>query len=127
MQSYGYLFGVSSREEGTELTASLAFEASAPPACLDCEWDDLADVKFYLLVWRQARIARESFAEVLRHRTRRSRASDAGVRGPGFDWEKARSIGWSLDQVCTRKGVGFMHADNAPAVALELCPRSAAR
>lgn len=100
---------------------------AAPTACRDCDWDDVPRVRFWLLVWRQARLAHEEFAEVLRHWTRTSRAIDPGVRGKGFDWIEARATGWSLDQLALRKGIGFMHADNAEAVGRELCSGSAAR
>lgn len=100
-------------------------ETAAPeprPVCLDCEWDSVPRVRLYLIVWRQARIYHEAFADVLRHRTRDSRSVDPAIRGRSFDWEKARAVGWSLDEIARVRGIGFMHADNAEAVSVALCP-----
>lgn len=90
-------------------------------ACRDCGWHDLPRLRFYLIVWSQARRFREEFADVLRHRTQTSRTLDPGVRGKGFDWLEARSTGWALDQLAQRRGLQFMHPDNNEAVAKALC------
>ena len=108
--------------EGTALIAPSALEVKGTPVCLDCDWDNVARVRFFLIVYRQARLYGEPFADVLRHRTRYSRSIDQSVRGKGFDWDTARTIGYSLDQLATRLGLGFMHADNAEAVSRSLCP-----
>jgi hypothetical protein len=115
---------VQSSREGTLLSTPVALMETPPrqAACLDCDWDDLPRVRFFLHVYRQAYLYREPFADVLRHRTRNSRSIDPAVRGQGFDWDRARAIGWSLDAVVQRKGWGFMHPDNAESVSLELCP-----
>lgn len=113
--------------EDTPLIAPTLLESVAPTACRDCDWDNVAQVRFFLVIWRQARIHREPFADIFRHFTRDSRAIDPAFRGRSFDWDKARAIGWSLDAVFAKRGAAFMHADNADAVALALCPRSAAR
>lgn len=97
-------------------------ERTMVPVCLDCDWDELPRVRLYLIVYRQAQLYRESFADVLRHRTRNSRSIDPAVRGQGFDWDRARVIGWALDEVARTHGIGFLHADNADAVAKALCP-----
>lgn len=115
------------KKEGTALIAVVAMEAPPPPACVDCDWDDARLVRFYLLVWRQARLSGEQFADVLRHRTRDSRAIDPNAKGRALDMQKLRAIGWSLDEVYRKHGAQFMHADNAVAVAMALCPNSAAR
>lgn len=96
-----------------------------PAACRDCDWDDLPRLRFYLVVWRQARLYREPFAEVLRCHTRESRLIDPGVRGKTFDMEAARAIGWALDAVHRQRGAAFMHPDNCEAVADVLCPSRA--
>lgn len=103
--------------------AAMVFEAG----CRDCDWDDLKVVRLYLIVYRQAHLYREPFEDVLRNRVRDSRAIDPAVRGRGFDAEKARAIAWSLDAVLKAHGWGFLHPDNALAVATALCPQSAAR
>ena len=109
-------------------TAATVARMETPlPACQDCDWDSVPRVRFYLIVWRQSRIHHESFAEVLRHMTRDSRTLDPAFRGRSFDWDKARAIGWSLDEVARVHGLAFMHADNADAVCTVLCPSSAAR
>jgi len=96
------------------------------PGCQECPYGrcdfGVPRVRFYLSVWRQAHLARESFASVLRHRTRSSRTIAPGVRGQGFDWEKAHAIGWSLDEIARSQPAGFMHSANAEAVARLLCP-----
>jgi hypothetical protein len=99
------------------------------PARCDCDgdWHDAPRVRFFLIVYRQAHLYREPFADVLRHRTRNSRSIDPAVRGQGFDWDRARAIGWSLDEVRKHHGWGFMHPDNGEAVAEVLCPSRVTR
>lgn len=105
----------------SDLGVDMVTMETTTPACRGCDWDDVPRVRFFLIVWRQAQLYREPFEDVLRHRTRNSRSIDPRVRGRGFDWNDARTIGWSLDELAKERGLGFMHADNAEAVSSALC------
>lgn len=76
-------------------------------------------VRAYLICWRQARIYREPFPDVLRNRFRNSRCTDAGIRGTRFDPLNAVDTGIALQQA-QQAGLS-LEAWNAEAVAKWLC------
>jgi hypothetical protein len=78
-------------------------------------------VRFYLVVWHQARISREPFEVIWRDKTNQSRITDPSIRGGRGDVVHARMIAWSLEQA---RDVGKipLTAWNAEKLAAYLCP-----
>lgn len=79
-------------------------------------------VYFYLLVMRQAHLAREPFDVVLRSETRNSRLIDPAVRGTSTDPMEARAIGWAIEDAGARHGINVGNPHNADRLAAVLCP-----
>lgn len=77
-------------------------------------------VYLYLVCYRQAVRFGESFAEVLKARTRNSRAIDPWVRSGKADRQRAVDIGLSLELASARTGIALA-PHNAERLAAALC------
>lgn len=79
-------------------------------------------VRFYLIVMRQAHLAREPFDVVLMHETRNSRLIEPGIRGSRVDPLELRTIGWAIEDAGKRHGISVLNPHNADRLAAVLCP-----
>jgi hypothetical protein len=112
--------------EGTRLAVALqVIQPERPDARCDCRYGycdfTVPRVRFYLVIWRQALLAREPFEVIWRDQTSQSRIADPAIRGGRGDQGYARTIAWSLEQA---RDVGHipLTAWNAAKIAAYLCP-----
>jgi hypothetical protein len=84
----------------THVAMMVQADSVSVPAC-DCTFST-PRVRWYLYIWRQARIAREPFADVMRSEARESRSIDPWIRGARGDANRSRLIGLSLEEARDR-------------------------
>lgn len=98
---------------------AMMVKADPVPVACGCTFS-VPRVRWYLYIWRQARLAREPFADVMASEARESRAIDPWIRGRKGDAQQGRLIGLSLEDARDR-GRLQLAPWNAEAISAFLC------